>query len=1256
MRVVTKISHPNDVCQGQKNLTLRIQMVGSLTGEFDIHNRVIYLQVVHDVFKTLSADAFAFIAMRVQTRVASMRRVLGTSLNSNMKHLSAGVFLNSPVMSHPPTWPSNEFFYPIGNTPPVCLTQDLPPNIPADVLLLGCGDPRSILYTCFADLGAPRRKIDATCCDIEPAVLARNVLLLTMLADDEAGRFTCNIWEIFYHFYLDKASLDLLSDQCQKLSDLANSSEVWNQSKYGAFLRFCTHATLLELRGYWEHYLRTDVSGQGKQRLQTRFQSGINKAASEASEDSVVYNACRSAVPLLQGIGKVASEHFKSYWKSGVTCTLSVAGSPPMYVNPTFVHSSKGHIFNVHYGTDPIVSFHLAATTPAVSGDYNRSLTAKTVVAGAKLQFERWSKAFRQSLAQSSLTVRFFTGDAVHFCHALRHLSRTGHRATGIHISAWRGEKITFGEADYDITAPTAAPTAFNAIDTSNLTDHVGLLNILSATVPLLRHDHLSILQTESLIPWDKDPQNDFKERLCMPPLTFALLTGVVPVSSLSRFSSRFTMHGIASSSLTASTSRSASRQNLSWRSTDFDGIDGQKHRLSIDAQAVSDLLFKFYLKLFAVEAGRDLARNLTPANMKRASIVHYGRRNYVWLLGLIQGRVHTDWPRAMEILMVRIENDKQLTMGMNYFQDLCCEMHQQKMFTVEYLRYSDRHTSRNGVFRRWLTIPAVVCLVVQIPTSALKPLRDCGESVGTPLLQCDIFTENMHNAFCTPQFTFGDVNTTPEGIFIREDLLGQIGTSPLVMYTWIPAWLLCVNPAATVIKFCIRTTLGTAMLEYRIPSLGKDMALYSVPLLDEKHVFVVRDWPRLVGASTRLDARPRLDESDSTPAMNTVFSIRDGIPHLTAKVNINVGGSRVRVPAVTMTQISPCGVGIDTADSERRRISFPFPVDVTRASLRQIFSMVEVQVPISESSIMDNFSFDRFPKVLLRSTQWLWNLPYINLDSMPIISVANSGSLGWLDSHLAFMLSDRERRVIPRTDTLYGVKKSLMQIFLTFAGVYKPKAKIFVLRTSEEEIHTILFVTELRLDLNSQTVVADCFLLPIWSRFECPSASVMIEHILKNTAVVEINTVPSEGRTWMQLFSVITERCRKWEHTPNCEYESWSLRTTNPPAFCSCGRGKDSASSLFKDMGLDDISCFVTRAALGPLFAVPYLEDVGVAPMNTVQNSGPPDDGTSSRCAFCGTQSGHLQVCSVCKRQRYCSRACQRSDWKRHKRDCRPV
>ena len=48
------------------------------------------------------------------------------------------------------------FFYPLGNTPAACLTQDLPPDQDADILLLGCGDARNILLTSYVGSGMLR--------------------------------------------------------------------------------------------------------------------------------------------------------------------------------------------------------------------------------------------------------------------------------------------------------------------------------------------------------------------------------------------------------------------------------------------------------------------------------------------------------------------------------------------------------------------------------------------------------------------------------------------------------------------------------------------------------------------------------------------------------------------------------------------------------------------------------------------------------------------------------------------------------------------------------------------------------------------------------------------------------------------------------------------------------------------------------------------------------------------------------------------
>ena len=54
------------------------------------------------------------------------------------------------TMAHTVFWPGKMFFYPIGNMSPVSLLQHVPPEDDADILLLGCGDPRNILYSLYA--------------------------------------------------------------------------------------------------------------------------------------------------------------------------------------------------------------------------------------------------------------------------------------------------------------------------------------------------------------------------------------------------------------------------------------------------------------------------------------------------------------------------------------------------------------------------------------------------------------------------------------------------------------------------------------------------------------------------------------------------------------------------------------------------------------------------------------------------------------------------------------------------------------------------------------------------------------------------------------------------------------------------------------------------------------------------------------------------------------------------------------------------
>ena len=70
-----------------------------------------------------------------------------------------------------------------GNTPPTDLLQHVPRDAPrADILSLGCGDVRDVLYSILLH-GLRLPVLSFTLNDWEPAIHARNLILLQMILD-----------------------------------------------------------------------------------------------------------------------------------------------------------------------------------------------------------------------------------------------------------------------------------------------------------------------------------------------------------------------------------------------------------------------------------------------------------------------------------------------------------------------------------------------------------------------------------------------------------------------------------------------------------------------------------------------------------------------------------------------------------------------------------------------------------------------------------------------------------------------------------------------------------------------------------------------------------------------------------------------------------------------------------------------------------------------------------------------------------------
>lgn len=232
--------------------------------------------------------------------------------------------MSVPVRPHMvPTTASS----PIGSSPAVCYTQYLPPESKADILLLDCGDPRSILYTihCRSSLNFGEYKpahgitlantfkpanqvdpafpiLDFTCSDTNPVVLgahplfspalailigiaARNILLLTLIADNTSGKDTQKIWNSFYHIYLDGASCNLIHAQAAKLHKMSWTIKQWNDGEYGYFIRFVNVDTMSKLRDYWDHWANVkNMSKAQKKRFKDKYQCGVRKTSRDVEK------------------------------------------------------------------------------------------------------------------------------------------------------------------------------------------------------------------------------------------------------------------------------------------------------------------------------------------------------------------------------------------------------------------------------------------------------------------------------------------------------------------------------------------------------------------------------------------------------------------------------------------------------------------------------------------------------------------------------------------------------------------------------------------------------------------------------------------------------------------------------------------------------------------------------------------------------------------------------------------------------------
>ncbi|KAF7593201.1 hypothetical protein BBP40_011831 [Aspergillus hancockii] len=164
----------------------------------------------------------------------------------------------------------------------------------------------------------------------------------------------------------------------------------------------------------------------------------------------------------------------------------------------------------LHYGTDPLGSYHIStAYTPLSSQSPLRVDKTKARELGSSFhvaltEFRAYANALRNAVGR--LSIRFVNADALAFYQTLQYLREHGEKTAGWYKHTQSCAPLVLDASDY-VTQDSAgqAPLSFDIIDTSNLVDHLGCLNLLAAAGPLLTQKPSSTFSTGMLVRREDD-------------------------------------------------------------------------------------------------------------------------------------------------------------------------------------------------------------------------------------------------------------------------------------------------------------------------------------------------------------------------------------------------------------------------------------------------------------------------------------------------------------------------------------------------------------------------------------------------------------------------------------------------------------------------------------------------------------------------------------------------------------------------------
>lgn len=1190
-------------------------------------------------------------------------------------------------------------FYPFGDTPAVNFLRDSPAPCDGEtsrVLVLACGDPGSILFTLWSNQATiEKQSFSFTCCDMEPAVLARNAVLFTLAADDVPDGV---IWSLFYHLHITKEAMKALESQCTKLVQASGTLESWMASKYAKILRWVDKDTLSRLRAYWLRYHRLDDKRSSEIRAVWR-----RCYEKELMEDQV--NAAltaRGAAPHWACAMGVMTHVHERYWATGVaggnkTDREELRPSKNARVNPLFsISATSDRAYEMINRREPLAGFHLAE---AFEGqETSKDVLSEGAVRLAKTQFGQWCRSFKRWADADKVKIVMFCGEALAFCHFLQSKQRSDS-----HDESPRAYKLPFDATPLSLDGNATRDqngglllTNFDVIDSSDLGEQVGLVNLLCATAPLLRQNSNSTLYTEGVRYMDDDDSKGLSSPIGAEVTTFSLLIGLIPVEYMTGTAIHATNNEEAMFSKSRGSGTRPYRQRIPWKSTV--GIcttsrnmpqDGIPEITNIEAQSLAKFLYNLYRSMMNHENSLSLAEDwkslqkglhLVPPMHVRASVVT--------LIKFLKTRLHTDWEEMMKSFMHLVEGRYKRdasTLCPDALHELEMHMHLNGVWIKEQLARPAREVAQSlgsvscsptegpGFLARD-DLPNISTLVIVVPRAALgfTPMLEKDEA-WRPALRMVVSQPAASHPECSFYSCFGffgrsSYNESTSYARFREDKSGKWnGKSDLVVMCAVPTFILLLGPRQTInVALKFQSHPGTTKM---FPRFGTDChkPIFETNLGDRKWCFVCRDFPNLeyltsISSCSEAIAGLKITH-ESTAQVTLVMNAMPQVTHLQKRISYpveSVPSKELSADAVvTVTQASRTALNVRIGTSSQTEWSFPVPIEGSspEVEIAPDFSWLQISVPLFNAIQKD--SYQNWMQMLVTDQHPPYSpyMPRIDLDLLPRVQLENRLSSIWLRPFVGTMFSDEEYDIQKSTDAAkwsakFALKRTTAILFTFFAGLIRKnkKTKVFLLKFNSK-LHTLIFATDLRYDLDLGSIVLDAYVVPTPTERQMTLKSAL-ERLFQDSDSCSINQREEEMKLWKRLLPLVAERCRlSWTHKATCEYTTQkrcplSVEALDNP-LCSCGEGQISGTKFVKlGDGIRNWRPFAKhaiRVAIPLMFPVPYIEPYFRKAWQTLP---------LPLCDHCGARDT-MKFCARCNEAKYCSSECQQLAWKAHKAAC---